>query len=307
MGKRARLSILIYHRVLTKPDPLLKIEHDHTSFDAQINFLSQHFNILPLHEAVQRLHNGTLPSRAACVTFDDGYADNAEVALPILQKYGATATFFIATSFINGGIMWNDRVIELIRKAKGETLDLEPIGKGIHAIKTTSQRHNLLFYLIKELKHLPFKERQLQLLELQKIVKETLPDNLMMTSEQIRKLHQAGMEIGAHTAEHPILTRIENDKAYSEMANSKATLENIIDDTVRLFAYPNGVPGQDYSPDHIAIAKKIGFEAAVSTAWGTANRNSDLFQLPRFTPWDTSRTRFVLHMAKNMLRTPTVV
>ena len=306
-GKRARLSILIYHRVLTEPDLLLKIKHDHTSFDAQINFLSQHFNILPLYEAVQRLHNGTLPARAACITFDDGYADNAEVALPILQKYSATATFFIATNFINGGIMWNDRVIELIRQAKGETLNLEPIGQGTHAIKTTSQRHNLLFNLIKALKHLPFDTRQLQLQELQKIVQEKLPNDLMMTSEQIRKLHQAGMEIGAHTVEHPILTRVENDKAYSEMANSKATLENIIDDSVRLFAYPNGVPGLDYSSDHIAIAKKVGFEAAVSTAWGAASRNSDLFQLPRFTPWDTSRTRFVLHMAKNMLRTPAVV
>jgi len=306
-GKRARLSILIYHRVLTEPDPLLKTKHDHKSFDTQINYLSHHFNILPLYEAVQRLRSGTLPSRAACITFDDGYSDNAEVALPILQKYGASATFFIATGFINGGIMWNDRVIELIRRAKGETLNLEQIGKGIHAIKTVSQRHNLLFNLIKELKHLPFETRHQQLQELQEIIPETLPNDFMMTSEQIRKLHQAGMEIGAHTVEHPILTRVENDKAYVEMANSKETLENIIDDSVRLFAYPNGIPNLDYLPDHIAIAKKIGFEAAVSTAWGADNRNSDLFQLPRFTPWDTSRSRFVLRMAQNMLRTPAVV
>lgn len=306
-GTRARLSILNYHRVLTEPDPLLKIKDDHKNFDTQINYLSHHFNILPLYEAVQRLRSGTLPSRAACITFDDGYADNAEVALPILQKYGASATFFIATGFINGGIMWNDRVIELIRRAKGETLDLEQIGKGTHAIKTISQRHNLLFNLIKELKHLPFEARQLQLQELQKIIPEALPDDFMMTSEQIRKLHQAGMEIGAHTVEHPILTRIENEQAYAEMANSKKTLENIIDDSVRLFAYPNGIPSLDYSPDHIAIAKEIGFEAAVSTAWGVADRNSDLYQLPRFTPWDTSRSRFVLRMAQNMLRTPELI
>ncbi len=117
-------------------------------------------------EAVQRLRNGTLSTRAACITFDDSYAGNAEVALPILQKYGISATFFIATGFINGGIMWNDRLIELIRRAKGDTLDLTRIG----------------------------------------------------------------MEIGAHTVEHPILTRVENDKANSEMINSKEMLEDIIDD-----------------------------------------------------------------------------
>jgi peptidoglycan/xylan/chitin deacetylase (PgdA/CDA1 family) len=306
-GKNARLSILIYHRVLMEPDLLLDIKDDFKNFDTQINYLNHHFNVLPLYEAVQRLRSGTLPARAACITFDDGYADNAEIALPILQKYGVSATFFIATGFINGGIMWNDRLIELIRRAKGDTLDLERIGKGKHAIKTVSQRHNLLFNLIKEFKHLPFEIRQLELEKLQQIIPEVLPDDFMMTSEQIRKLHHAGMEIGAHTVEHPILTRIENDKAYAEMVNSKETLENIIGNSVRLFAYPNGEPGQDYLPEHIAMAKEIGFEAAVSTAWGTANSHSDLFQLPRFTPWDISRSRFILRMAQNMLRTPEVV
>ncbi len=307
MGKRARLSILIYHRVLQDPDPLLKIERSYESFNTQISYLSRHFNVLPLSEAVQRLRNGTLPARAACITFDDGYADNAEVALPILQKYGVSATFFIATGFINGGIMWNDRLIELIRRTKEDTLDLTRIGMGTHAINTLSQRHHLLLNLIKEFKHLPFETRQSKLEKMQEIIPITLPDNLMMTTEQIRKLHSAGMEIGAHTVEHPILTRVENNKAYSEMINSKKMLEDIIGDSVRLFSYPNGKPDQDYSSDHIAMAKEIGFEAAVSTAWGSADRNADLFQLPRFTPWHISRLRFILQMDQNMLRTPEVV
>ncbi len=55
------------------------------------------------------------------------------------------------------------------------------------------------------------------------------------------------------------------------------------------------------------MAKEIGFEAAVSTAWGNADRNADLFQLPRFTPWNISRLRFILQMTQNMLRKPEIV
>jgi len=72
-----------------------------------------------LSDAITRLRRGTLPSCAVSITFDDGYADNAENALPLLQKYAITATFFIASGFIDGGRMWNDTVIESVRRAKG--------------------------------------------------------------------------------------------------------------------------------------------------------------------------------------------
>jgi hypothetical protein len=71
---------------------------------------------------------------------------------------------------------------------------------------------------------------------------------------------------------------------------------------VRLFAYPNGKPNQDYAADHARIARELGFTAAVSTAWGAASAASDPFQLPSFTPWDRSRMRFMLRMAQNLRR-----
>ena len=78
-GPRARLLILTYHRVLARPDPLLKDEPDAKTFAAQMDVLSSYCNVLPLPEAVARLKSGSLPSRAACITFDDGYANNLEV------------------------------------------------------------------------------------------------------------------------------------------------------------------------------------------------------------------------------------
>ena len=102
-GPNARLSILIFHRVLSARDPLVPEEIDAPRFDQICRWLKASFNVLPLDAAVASLKAGTLPQRAACITFDDGYADNFRVAMPILQQQGLTATFFIATGFLDGG------------------------------------------------------------------------------------------------------------------------------------------------------------------------------------------------------------
>jgi peptidoglycan/xylan/chitin deacetylase (PgdA/CDA1 family) len=121
---RPVLSILIYHRVLPVPDPLRAGEPDATRFDQQMRYLARHFSVLPLREAFRRLRAGTLPRRACCITFDDGYADNLTVALPILEKYGLPATIFIATGYLDGGRMFNDAAIDALGAAPGDALDL---------------------------------------------------------------------------------------------------------------------------------------------------------------------------------------
>ncbi len=306
-GKNARLSISIYHRVQEEDDELLGISANATSFDLHIKYLAEYFNVLPLHEAVQRLQNGTLPSRAACITFDDGYADNAEIALPILQKYGVSATFFVATGFINGGIMWNDVVIEWMRRVPVDSLDLIEMDLGKYETNTLSQRREALCSLINTLKYLPFEIRKQKIDQLCSLIPVSLPDNLMMTSEQIMKLHRAGMGIGGHTTNHPILARLTNEAVYSEIAENKETLEHIINSPVRLFAYPNGKPNQDYLPDHLEIIKSLGFDAACTTAKGAAKKGCDVYQLPRFTPWANDYLKFMLHMSRNMIRNVDVV
>lgn len=301
-GLRSRLAILIYHRVLPQPDSLFPGESDAVTFDHQMRQLADCFKIIPLHEAVWRLRQGKLPRRAACITFDDGYADNAEIALPILQKHGIPATFFVATGFLNGGRMWNDTVIELIRRAPGNMLDLANAGLGQFEIGTISQRRQAIYRVLGKLKYLSLDSRRSQVEAMSALIPVIPPDNLMMTSEQVRILHNAGMEIGGHTANHPILARMENDAARAEIADGKEMLEGIIRAPVRLFAYPNGKPGSDYLPDHVRMVKDLGFDAAVSTAHGAARTNNDVYQLPRFTPWDRGQLRFTLRMARNMLR-----
>lgn len=100
---------------------------------------------------------------------------------------------------------------------------------------------------------------------------------------------------------------MDNDVARAEIASGREMLEGMIGGRVRLFAYPNGKPGQDYLADHVRMVKDLGFDAAVSTAYGAATARSDLYQLPRFTPWDRGTLRLTLRMAQNMLRTPGAV
>jgi peptidoglycan/xylan/chitin deacetylase (PgdA/CDA1 family) len=126
-----------------------------------------------------------------------------------------------------------------------------------------------------------------------------LPDDLMLTSQQVRALHDAGMGIGAHTVTHPILTRISDETARSEAGEGKRTLERLIGVPVTLFAYPNGRPGRDYDKRHVGLIRSLGFHAAVSTGWGAATRESDVYQLPRFTPYGRTPTEIGLRFMRN--------
>jgi peptidoglycan/xylan/chitin deacetylase (PgdA/CDA1 family) len=294
------LSILIFHRVLPQKDSLFPGEIDAAEFDWLLGLLKSCFNIIPLTEAVDKLRAHKLPPRAACITFDDGYADNSEIALPILQRHQLHASFFIATGFLNGGRMWNDSVIELVRRAQSGQIDARAIGLGVHPIETIAQRQAAIPALISQLKYLPLDERLAQVQRLIDLVAIDLPDDLMMTSAQLQKLHRGGMEIGGHTVNHPILARTSDAIARDEIANGKAALEDLIKQPLRLFAYPNGKPNEDYLAQHVAMVKDLKFEGAVSTSWGSAKKHADLYQLPRFTPWDRTKLRFVLRMARNL-------
>lgn len=303
-GSRARLSILIFHRVLSQPDPLFPGEQDVRRFNEVLSWVSKWFQVLPLDEAVSRLGAGTLPQRAAAITFDDGYADNATNALPVLQSHGMTATFFVATSFLDGGCMWNDSIIESVRSCRAATLDLNPLGLGYHSLKSEGQRRMAIESLLGQIKYLEPTEREKAVDSVCQFADIALPADLMMSSGQVKHLRQAGMQIGAHTLSHPILARLDDGSAFTEINRSKSELESILGESVTLFAYPNGKPGQDYQAKHAAMAEQAGFKAAVSTAYGAASMATDRYQLPRFSPWDTDKFRYGIRMLLNLRNVP---
>ena len=303
---RNRLSILIYHRVRPVADPLFPNELDAARFDEQLTQLGKVFTIISLSAAIEGLRNGALPQGAACITFDDGYADNVDIALPILLKHRISATFFVATGFLNGGCMWNDQVIELIRAAP-DYVDLRSLGHGELTLDSTRARQGAIERLLDALKYLPLSARQAQLDRLCALFPSMPATDLMMCSRQVQALYLAGMEIGAHTVNHPILQNMDPHAARREITDCKSALEDIIDAPVRWFAYPNGKPGRDYGAEHVAMVKAAGFDGAVSTAWGAAAADTDVFQLPRFTPGGASQLRFTLRMIQNLTRTVNAV
>lgn len=290
-GERGRLSILIYHRTLAEPDPIMHDAIDAAGFERHMTLLAEEFNVIRLREACERLSRGKLPARAACVTFDDGYADNEQIALPILRRLRLPATFFVSTGFSAGGVMFNDGIIEAVRGAPDGIHDLSSIGLGIHELADSASRRAAVDKLITAVKYRSIAERGTVVEQLAVALRSPLPRNLMMTPQQIKKLHNEGMEIGAHTVNHPILMSISEAEARAEIALSKHSLEEITGAPVTSFAYPNGKPGRDYGEAHVRLVREAGFAAAVSGIGGIAHRGSDLFQLPRFNPWERNPVR----------------
>lgn len=301
-GGKRWLSILIYHRVLQQPDPLLPGLIDVRGFDDQIATMARSFNLLPLQEAIERLAEGRLPPRAAAITFDDGYADNCETALPILKKYGLHATFFIAAGYLDGGFMWNDGIIEAVRRCRCNEIALDELELPALPTTTEADRKRAIVRLVTRLKYLPASFREDWTRQLLKRVGVEPPTQLMMTSEQVLQLARAGMGIGGHTDVHPILTKVSLEQAREHIVAGREKLQAITGKPVSLFAYPNGRPGIDFGPQHVRLVRELGFDAALSTRWGTAQTGDDLYQLPRFTSWGRSEFRFQVRMALNIMR-----
>lgn len=297
---RPRLSIFIYHRVLKGRDWMRPGEPTAADFDWQMQLLKRHFNVLPLAVATRMLKRGTLPPASACVTFDDGYADNATVALPILQRHGIPATVFVAAGVLNGGRMWNDTVIETLRHCPRSELSLPGFPVPIYPLGGRISRRKAAYDIVRRCKYLPAEQRD----DLATCLVEMSPppspvDNLMLTTAQLLTLHRQGVEIGGHTFSHPILARLTLNEAREEIMLGKSELERMIDQPLRFFAYPNGQFHRDFNSEHVALVKQANFDAAVTTSWGVSDQHTDSFQLARFTPWDKSSTRFLLRMVLN--------
>ena len=280
------LSILVYHRVTAKPEAIYPDGIEAAKFDQLMRRVAAHFRVLSLGQAAHCLAEGRLPERALVLTFDDGYADNAELAMPILQRHGLVGTFFVASGFLDGGCMWNDRIIHSLRTTRRECIDLTPLGLGRVAVRTVGERESAIEAVIQRIKYSPLDQRERKLDELARATAVTdRPRNLMMRSDQVTALQSGGMEVGGHTVNHPILTELDESQAAHEISAGRRHLQSLTNAPVDVFAYPNGKPGRDYGQRDARLVREAGFRAAVSTAQGVAHAGDPLFELPRYSPW----------------------
>lgn len=293
---RNRLLILSYHRVFPEIDPLFPDETTARDFELHLRVLQKFFRVFTLSKALSLLDENALPARSVVITFDDGYADNATEALPLLSRYGLQATFFIATKFIAGDLMWNDKIIESIRNCGSSKLDLESLGLGKFDLTDSVSRRHAIDTLLKKLKHRPEPERSSAVEAVVRISASTLPSRLMMSDGQLNELVQAGMEIGAHTVSHPILANQSDKKAAYEISESGSVLGQRLGIRIRCFAYPNGRPGVDYTERHTKLVQNAGYDAAVSTRNGIVRKSTDRYQLPRYGIWDKKDWKLLLRL-----------
>jgi peptidoglycan/xylan/chitin deacetylase (PgdA/CDA1 family) len=266
--------------------------------DRQFAALAQAFHVLPLEEGAERLRNGTLPRGAACITFDDGYRDNHDIALPLLKRHRLTATVFVTNGYLDGGRMFNDTVLEGVRRLPTGEIDLGRLGVGRRTVGDLTTRMALVHELTLAAKYMTPEQRAGFCTDLARLAEGRLPDDLMMSSEQVRHLAREGIDIGGHTVRHPILATLDAASAEREIRDNHAALRNITDQAPRTFAYPNGKPRRDYTAEHARMVERAGYTVAVSTAVGVAPREADRYQLPRFMPREDSS----LHLTARMLR-----
>ena len=300
-GHNARLTILLFHKLPLLADPLTPTEPVFAQFEHILDFLKQHATVLPLSEAAGALARGKLPKKAVSITFDDGYDEWLTTVSPALRARDMHATFFVTTEQLNGPALWHERIIAAVR-ALPDTGALLPYGfGGFSDLRQAGSRIRLISELQERLKYAPLPERlgAIEMIEAQ--ARSPLVWPKPFDRESVRQLHSQGFEIGGHTISHPILNECSDRQATQEIAGCKDELEAIIGGTVQTFAYPNGRPSKDYDGRHVAMVRACGYKAAVATSGGAARQGSDIFQLPRFTPWGVTNERIALQLARNLV------
>jgi len=243
------LTILTYHRVHPDAAPQLfddgVVDATPESFDAHMGEVKRYFNVVGIDELVAYAHGTPLPPNPIAITFDDGYRDNYELALPILVKHGIRAIFFIATSFISERrTFWWDRVCYTIKKSQRKHIELSypsPLRvdlsecESVHPIlRRVKDRFDLdLDRYLDEL-------NQAAGVPWSREIDRGFADELLMTWHQVRGLRKAGMDVQSHTRTHRVLQTLRADRLTDELTGSKQDLERELGEPVRAVSYPVG-------------------------------------------------------------------
>lgn len=274
---RRSLTILTYHRVLDESPAAgdemsnLVVRRDH--FAAQAAWLARNARVVTVSQGLASLARDDRSDRPlVAMTFDDGYADSATNAAPILEAHGIRGTFFVASGFVAGESLWFDRASAFLRTCpSGPRRDAAAATLGAEG----GSRLRTLDRWLGWLKSMPADEREGVL----RGVGATgpVPGCEPMTPEQIRVLADMGHEIGAHTVTHPILPREPAERVRDELVRCRSDLESWTGAAVVGFCYPNG----RWSEGVRAAVADAGYAYATTTRRGVVSRGNDAFTLCR--------------------------
>jgi len=275
---RGSIRILMYHRF--PPG---------SRFEAQCAHLRKHYQPISLTDAVEQLKLGKeISGHPVVLTVDDGYRDFLENAVPVLDRYAIPATVFLTTDLPDRqGWLWVDRVAYCVRHSKHREVELG-IGGGECWMLDTAERKRLAAESINSaLKRLPNADRLKMLEKIPRVFDVDLPQtapetHIPLSWDDVRALtKRGGIEFGAHTRSHPILSRLAGlAELEAEIAGSKQRIEEETGVAVRHFCYPNGTL-EDISAETVDVTKSSGFSSAVIARRGVNRAGADLFHLRR--------------------------
>jgi peptidoglycan/xylan/chitin deacetylase (PgdA/CDA1 family) len=283
---RGNVRVLTYHRVIPRsswdgmdhpPNTLFTDE-----FDAQMAYIAKRFHVLSGQELRSVIAGAAAPAHSVVITFDDGYENNCTEALPILQKYGLHAVFFISSNLIGDpkAAFWFDRLDRVLAAADFTSIRNvlgEIDGRDVPATRLE---------LRKAFKRMSY-ERQdklLTLLEERFAVGNCAEANAVlyraMTWDQVRQLVGANMTIGSHTLNHQILSAVDAEQAAREVEQSRKKIEAETGVECWCFGYPNGTRADFRASDQEAV-RRAGYECAFTQCPGAIDGVADRYALPR--------------------------
>jgi peptidoglycan/xylan/chitin deacetylase (PgdA/CDA1 family) len=292
-------TIVMYHRVIADQaaDPFrLGMCVTRARFEQQIAYFRRHFDPIRIDDGVRRITQGeSLPPRALSITFDDGYLDNLTQALPVMQAHGMPSSLYIPTGGIDSGeMLWWDRVIAAVASTQVPEVDLADLG-----LVPSSERRLLSGWcraggairILDLLWQLPAPALRNAVVAIERLLAPKVPDVLVarrLNDSQIRQMHQQGVEIAAHTVDHPNLTLCSHDEVRHELQASRQHLESCIQGAVSGMAYPGG----RMTDCTARIAAELGFHYALATRPGYNLPPFNLFELRRVGMPDTGMSDF---------------
>jgi peptidoglycan/xylan/chitin deacetylase (PgdA/CDA1 family) len=247
------LPVLTFHRIarIRPEDPFDRGVVDSTpaELEQQIAMLATHFNPIGLDDVTRFLAGKPLPRSPVLVTFDDGYRDNHDVALPILRRHKIPAVFFIATEYISRRrLFWWDRISYLVKSSPlrrlaltypmSIALDLVTPGAREQAARWLSRVVKTTFAL--DLDRFLGELARAAHVELTDEQERRYVDQLVMTWAHVRALRAAGMSVQSHTRTHRVLQTLTADQVDGEVRGARDDLERELDERVYAISYPAG-------------------------------------------------------------------
>jgi peptidoglycan/xylan/chitin deacetylase (PgdA/CDA1 family) len=269
------LTILTYHRVGSPkpggtPFPDETYDASSATFAEQLRFLSEHFRFVTTEDVLAFLQGGTLPPNPVLLTFDDGYRECLTEAVPLMQDYGATGTFFIATDYVEERrLFWWDKIYLLVSRATEDPIVLdypEPMtlsrDDAYEKLNRLVKTHRGLD-LARFLDHLQERSGA----SLSRDEERELVDAMIMTWDEINELVDAGMDVQSHTRSHRVMQTLLPEQLDDELGGSRKLLEERIGRPVRTLAYPVGYPIDGHDDIRRAL-EDAGYEAAYTNMTG---------------------------------------